>query len=73
MCQGGQTRPAARRPSRAVGEVGFLPVQVAAGRSPEAGRSLEIVLGGDRVLRIPPGFDRQTLRDVLAVLEVRPC
>jgi hypothetical protein len=54
-------------------EVGFLPVQVAADRSQKAERSLELVLGGDRVLRIPPGFDRQTLRDVLAVLEVRPC
>jgi hypothetical protein len=54
-------------------EVGFLPVQVGAGRRQEAGGSLELVLGGDRVLRIPPGFDRQALREVLAVLEVRPC
>ena len=34
---------------------------------------IEIVLGGDRVLRVRPGFDRQTLVDVLAVLEGRGC
>lgn len=66
-------RSAARSTSGAMAEAGFLPVQVAAVRSREAGGSLEIVLGGDRVLRIPPGFDRQTLREVLTVLEVRPC
>lgn len=71
--RGRSARSAARGTFGAVAEVGFLPVQVAAGRSPESGRSLEFVLSGDRVLRIPPGFDRQTLRDVLAVLEVRPC
>jgi hypothetical protein len=63
----------ARKSSRAVAEVGFLPVRVAAGRGKEAGRSIEIVLSGDRVLRIPPGFDRQTLADVLSLLEGRSC
>jgi hypothetical protein len=39
----------------------------------EASHAIEIVLGGQHVLRIAPGFDRQTLADVLGVLEVRPC
>ena len=66
-------RPAARRSSGAVAEVGFLPVRVAAGRGAEGGRSIEIVLRGDRLLRIPPGFDRQTLLRVLDALEGRGC
>jgi transposase-like protein len=71
--QGKAARPAARRSSRAVAEVGFLPVRLAADRGAEAGHSIEIVLGGDRVLRILPGFDRQTLLDVLGALEIRGC
>jgi hypothetical protein len=67
------TRSAVRGTPGAMADVGFLPVQVAAGGCLKAGGSLELVLGGERVLRIPPGFDRQTLREVLAVLEVRPC
>jgi hypothetical protein len=34
---------------------------------------VEIVLADDRFVRVPAGFDRQTLRDVLALLEGRPC
>jgi transposase-like protein len=67
------TRSATRGTSGAMAEVGFLPVQVTAGRRRQAEGSLELVLGGERVLRIPSGFDRQTLREVLAVLEVQPC
>jgi len=32
-----------------------------------------VLLGGGCVLRILPGFDRQTLLDVLGVLEDRGC
>jgi transposase-like protein len=71
--QGKPARPSARRSSRAVAEVGFLPVRVVADRGAEAGHSIEIVLGGDRVLRIPSGFDRQALLDVLGALEIRGC
>jgi hypothetical protein len=71
--QGEPARPAARRSSHAVAEVGFLPVRLAAERGAEAGHAIEIVLGGDRVLRIPPGFDRQALLDVLGALEIRGC
>ncbi len=39
----------------------------------EATRGVEIVLAQGRTVRVPTGFDRQTLAEVLAVLEVRPC
>jgi len=38
-----------------------------------AAQSVEIILGPGRTVRVPAGFDRQTLAEVLAVLEVRPC
>ena len=34
---------------------------------------MEIILAQGRTVRVPAGFDRQTLADVLAVLEARPC
>jgi hypothetical protein len=34
---------------------------------------VEIVLTQGRTIRVRAGFDRQTLVDVLAVLEARPC
>jgi hypothetical protein len=33
---------------------------------------LELVVGSGRVVRVPPGFDVATLRNLLAVLEERP-
>jgi transposase-like protein len=51
----------------------FLPVQVVMGRSPEVASAIEIILDHGRMVRVPPQFDRQTLADVLAVLEARPC
>ena len=51
----------------------FLPVRVVEDRATEAHVGVEIVLGGGRCVRVAAGFDRQTLTDVLAVLEVRPC
>ena len=55
----------------------FLPVQVVeptSGRAGPAGaEGVEIILGQGRTVRVRAGFDRQTLVDVLAVLEVRPC
>jgi transposase len=49
----------------------FLPVKVAGDNKGEGG--LELRLGTGCVLYLKPGFDRQTLVDVLAVLEARPC
>jgi hypothetical protein len=60
----------------------FLPLHVVASKSlkpasgyglAEAAQGVEIILGPGRTVRVPAGFDRQTLADVLAVLEVRPC
>jgi transposase-like protein len=70
---GKPARPAVQRPSDAVAEIGFLPVQVAEERGAEGGRSIEIVLDGGRLLRIPPGFDRPSLLRVLDALEGRGC
>jgi hypothetical protein len=64
------TKPAAaRRPA-------FVPVQVVADEplaafDPE--RWLEVQLPTGAQLRVPAGFDRQTLADVLAALENRSC
>ena len=56
----------------------FLPVHVVgpASRCPgaaEADRGVEIILGQGCTVRVQAGFDRATLAEVLAVLEVRPC
>jgi hypothetical protein len=56
----------------------FLPVQVVESASQRPGvrespHGVEIVLAQGRTVRVQAGFDRQTLADVLAVLEARPC
>lgn len=61
----------------------FLPVRVVAPASGYAGsgcpgatetsQGVEIVLAFGRIVRVPAGFERQTLVDVLSVLEGRPC
>lgn len=51
----------------------FLPVRVVEPNLTEAVRGVEIVLARGRIVRVPPGFDRKTLADVLTVLEVPPC
>jgi hypothetical protein len=33
---------------------------------------IELVVGGGRVVRVPPGFDADTLRNLLAILEELP-
>jgi len=61
----------------------FLPVRVVAPHENIASKvaskgeaacgGVEIVLAQGRVVRVAPGFDRQTLTDVLSLLEARPC
>ena len=60
----------------------FLPVHVVAAsgcsgvteeRHPLAGGGVEIILTQGRAVRVQAGFDRQTLAEVLAVLEAEPC
>ena len=60
---------------RRVESASFMPVQVAVEDDmPARGSGLELVLSGGRTLRVAPGFDAATLRQLLAVLEEgRPC
>ena len=51
----------------------FLPVRVVEDAAMEATGGVEVVLAHGRTIRVRSGFNRQTLADVLAVLEVRPC
>lgn len=52
----------------------FTPVRVVADETPTPACCFEVALVGGRTLRVAPGFDAATLRQLLAVLEeVRPC
>jgi len=59
---------------RAAEQPAFVPVQVVADATPAGQASaLEVVIADGRVVRVAPGFDAATLRQLLAVLEGRPC
>jgi hypothetical protein len=66
------TAHAPRRTSPPRRTATFLPVRIVEDAR-ESHVGVEIVLGGGRCVRVPAGFDRQTLSDVLAVLEARSC
>jgi transposase-like protein len=70
-----QPRPVtpASRLSRQSSPSPFLPVHVVEGGATEAVPRVEIVLRQGRTVRVGAGFDRQTLAEVLAVLETAPC
>ena len=52
----------------------FVPVQVVADVATPPLSPLEVVLADGRVVRVAPGFDAATLRQLLAVLrEEEPC
>jgi transposase len=52
----------------------FLPVQIVADAAPAQANALEVVLTDGRTVRVTPGFDVATLRQLLAVLqEGGPC
>jgi transposase len=53
-------------------QVRFLPVRITAEASAEDG-GVELHLGQSRRIKVYPGFDQQTLREVLAVLENDGC
>lgn len=70
-------RPAAarsrkRQASPATRHDTFIPVRVIEPTPPAAPSSLEVVAGG-RLVRVRPGFDPETLRRLVAVLEDRAC
>jgi hypothetical protein len=58
---------------RDAGKAAFVPVQLVAGAGPIQVSALEVVLADGRTVRVAPGFDAATLRQLLAVLEGRPC
>ena len=59
---------------RTAEQTAFLPVQVVADATPAPASALEVVLADGRTVRVAPGFDAATLRQLLAVLqEGRPC
>jgi hypothetical protein len=58
---------------RAREKAAFVPVQVVADAVPDRASALEVVLSDGRTVRVAPGFDAATLRQLLAVLEGRPC
>src|SRR6516162_9999072 len=58
---------------RAAEQPAFVPVQVVADTMPAQTSALEVVLADGRTVRVAPGFDAATLRQLLAVLEGRPC
>jgi transposase len=51
----------------------FVPVRVVADAAPPPIQPIELVLGSGRALRIGPGFDPQTLQQLLTLLESQPC
>ena len=51
----------------------FVPVQVVADEASAAASVLEVVVSGKHMVRVRPGFDAATLRQLLAVLEDKPC
>ena len=52
----------------------FVPVQVVTDDQPTSSTPIEILLAGGRSVRITPGFDPATLRQLLEVLqEASPC
>jgi len=58
---------------RAAEKAAFVPVQVVADAVSTQSSALEVVLTDGLTVRVAPGFDTATLRQVLAVLEGRPC
>jgi hypothetical protein len=62
-----------RPPSPRRGTASFLPVRLVEDAAAKATCGVEIVLACGRRVRVGAGFDRQTLLNVLAVLEARPC
>jgi hypothetical protein len=59
---------------RAASSAAFVPVQVVADAAPAQSSALEVVLAHGRIVRVAPGFDAATLRQLLTALEGEgPC
>lgn len=51
----------------------FVPVRVVADAATPAAPPIELLLGNGRRLRVGPGFDAQTLQQLLVLLESQSC
>jgi hypothetical protein len=51
----------------------FVPVRVVPDALATCAGTVEVVLSSGRIVRVTPGFNVATLRQVLAVLEEEPC
>ena len=58
---------------RGIEAVTFVPVRVVAEEQSATDAALVLVLPGNRLVRVAPGFDAATLQRLLAVLEDKPC
>lgn len=63
----------AGRESAVVPEAAFAEVVVVGREAPEAGPAIEVVLRGDRRLRVAAGFEEETLQRLVTLLESLPC
>jgi hypothetical protein len=66
---------ASDEPDEAAERPAFVPVRVltsAVDATPPAAAGLELVVGARRTVRVPAGFDADTLRRLLTVLEETP-
>ena len=54
---------------RAAEKAAFVPVRVVADAPPAQASALELVLADGRIVRVAPGFDAPTLRQLLTALE----
>jgi transposase-like protein len=61
---------AARRTRRRAGEQAtFVPLRIVPTPTGTGSADLQVVLGSGHIVRVPPGFDAATLRQLLAILE----
>lgn len=70
----GRQRPKsapARTPAKKPARLGFVPLRVVAAAAPEP-EPFELVVAG-QVVRVPPRFDSDALRRLIAALEGRAC
>jgi hypothetical protein len=70
-------KPTPANPSSCDAAAHFLPVTVLPDPIPATAaflrEPLELLLGNGRRIAVAPGFDPQTLRQLIAVVEERPC
>jgi transposase-like protein len=67
-----QAHTEAAADGRVAAQAIFVPLRVVPNTSAPVAAALEVVLVQGRVLRVAPGFDAATLRQLLAVLEEGP-